>query len=133
MDADKDRTAQADGVSARRDDHEEHFGVLAVHVKKGQGQLTLPKDISLPVLRDLQAALVAGREYSSGVVLDWSAVSRCDVFFYQLLLAARRNYAQHSKRLMCAGPLPEDLRKACRAQGFEGDEGNGILPQALQA
>jgi hypothetical protein len=134
MDANKERTAQAGGVSRpQRDDHEDHFGVLTVHVKEGQGHLTLPKDIPLSVLRDLQAALLAGLEYSFGVVLEWSEVSRCDVFFCQLLLVARRSYAKHSKKLMCAGPLPEDLRKACQTQGFEGDGANGILPQTLPA
>lgn len=131
MNADTKRTAQADAAPvAQPDGLENSFGVLVFQVQEGQGRLTLPREISLPVLCDLQAALLAGQEYSSGVVLDWSEVSRCDVFFYQLLLAARLSYAKHSKSLMSSGPLPEDLRAACLTQGFGIDADDCILPQA---
>jgi len=105
------------------------FGTLTYQVVNGQKRLPLPEDISLPVLRDLQAALLAGQEFSVGVVLDWSGVSRCDVFFYQMVLAARRSYARHSRSLSSVGPLPQDLRASCLTQGFEVDDSNGLLPQ----
>lgn len=103
------------------------FGGLTLLVADGVGRLQLPEEISGPVLADLRAALLAGMERCSSVVLDWAAVSRCDVFFYQLLLAAQRSYAKGSRRLNAAGPLPDDLRKACQTQGFGGFDAPGCL------
>jgi len=109
---------------------EEQFGVLALRIADGAGRLTLPREISPAVLHDLRNALAAGQEDCSSVVLDWTNVSRCDVFFYQMLLAARRGYSERGKGLMAAGALPEDLSKACLAQGFRLDDSNSLLPLA---
>lgn len=109
----------------------ETFGVLALCVDDGLGSVQLPGELTAPVLADLRAALLAGLERCSGVVLDWTAVARCDVFFYQMILAARNSFAKRSKRLCAAGPLPQDLRKACQIQGFLAmDDSAALLPQA---
>lgn len=131
---DKNRTTPPD-TAARPlvDGSEAKPGSLALEVKDGQGRLTLPAEISLPELRALQQTLLAGQGLPAGVVLDCSAVVRSDVFFLQLLLAARRNYARLSKPLTIAGPLPEDLRLACLVQGFGADEDDGLLPLAAQS
>jgi HPt (histidine-containing phosphotransfer) domain-containing protein len=107
------------------------FGALAFCVAEGLGVVQLPEEITAPVLDNLRDALLFGLERCSGVVLEWSAVSRCDVFFYQMILAARRSYAERSRSLCAAAPLPVELHHACQLQGFLGPEGSGnLLPLA---
>lgn len=109
----------------------EQFGILELCLENGTGCLSLPGEMTLPVLENLRSALLAGLERCTAVVLDWSALTRCDVFFYQMLLAAERSYAGRSRRLAVAGPLPEALRQACVAQGFgSADNPGSVLPLA---
>jgi hypothetical protein len=122
--------AQRGGNAIGQSGNEVSFGVLTLRVADGAGYLALPKDISPPVLKALREALLAGLERCSGVTLDMGAVTRCDVFFHQLLLAAKSNYSRCSKRLMATGALAEDLRAACRTQGFEVDASGCVLPVA---
>lgn len=109
---------------------EERFGELALSVSAGVGRLVLPEEMTLAALRDLREALLAGKRKCQAVVLDWARVSRGDVFFFQMLLAARRSYDRDAKSLMAASPLPDDLLKACRTQGFGGDSSNCLLAVA---
>ncbi len=110
--------------------NEMRFGVLRLRVVDGAGHLALPKDISLSVLQDLQGALLAGLERCSSVTIDMGAVTRCDLFFHQLLLAAKRSYSRCSKRLTTTGALAEGLRAACLTQGFEIEASGCVLPVA---
>lgn len=111
-------------------DSEMRFGVLTLRVVGGAGHLALPKDISLSVLKELQEALLAGLKCCSGVKLDMGAVTRCDLFFHQLLLVAKHSYSRCSKRLTTTGPLAVDLRAACLTQGFEIEASGCVLPVA---
>lgn len=97
---------------------EEQFGALTLQVADGTGSLVLPEEITEPVLACLRQALLVGLDRCSTLVLGLGGVTRCDLFFFQLLLAAERCYASRSKRLLAAGSLAEDLRKACALQGF---------------
>jgi len=109
---------------------EERFGELTLCVADGYGRLVLPEEMTLAALKDLREALLAGKRKCQAVVLDWAGVSRGDVFFFQMLLAARRSYDRDAKSLTAASPLPGDLLKACRTQGFGGDASNCLLPVA---
>lgn len=109
---------------------EERFGELTLCVAGGAARLELPEEMTLAVLKDLREALLAGKRKCQAVVLDWAKVCRGDVFFFQMLLAARRSYDRDAKSLMAAGPLPGDLLKACRTQGFGGDASNCLLTVA---
>jgi len=106
---------------------EESFGVLVLRIDAAAGMLALPEEISSPVLDDLRRALLAGLERCAGLVLDWGKVSRADVFFFQMLLAAKRSYAGRGKSLQASGPLPEDLRTACLLQGLGSADAPGCL------
>lgn len=97
---------------------EQRFGPLVLRIENESGTLSLPEEITLPVLTSLRQALLEGLEHCTVVTLDMGEVSHCDVFFHQMLLSAQRSYAACSKRLLSSGPLPEDLRKACAVQGF---------------
>jgi len=108
-------------------EQEEPFGILVLRMEKDAGALALPEEITLPVLDDLRRALLAGLERCAGLVLDWSKVSRADVFFFQMLLAAKRSYAGRGKSLQASGPLPEDLRTTCLLQGLGSADAPGCL------
>lgn len=97
---------------------ETRFGALTLVVTEGTGRVTLPQEITPLVLKDLREVLLAGLEHCSRLVIDWTALSRCDMFFFQMLLAARSSYAKRSKELVAAGPLPGELNKACQTQGL---------------
>jgi len=108
---------------------EASFGQLTLRVVADQGTLALPEEISVAVLGDLRSALLQGCERCAGVALDWAKVSRADVFFYQMLLCARKSFRARSKRLAALGPMPEDLRQACLVQGLgEIDNPGCLLP-----
>jgi two-component system, chemotaxis family, sensor kinase CheA len=107
-----------EAVSVAKTNGKEAFGALTLSLANGVGSLKLPEEITAPVLTDLRAALLAGLADCSSVVLDWSGLTRCDVFFYQMLLSARASYAKEAKALKASSPLPEDLRKAGLTQGF---------------
>ncbi|MBI5520402.1 MAG: Hpt domain-containing protein [Desulfovibrio sp.] len=96
----------------------ERFGTVGLSISGEEGALQLPKDIGGQELADLRAALLAGLERCSVLRLDVSGVSRCDVFFHQMLLSVRAGCARSGKQLTLAGPLPEDLRRAAEVQGF---------------
>lgn len=106
---------------------ERQFGALLLRVEQQSATLALPEEISLPVLEDLRLALLEGLERCVAVTLDLSAVSHCDVFFYQMILSARSSFANRSKQLLASGPLPEDLRRAGAVQGFGFAAGPGEL------
>lgn len=109
---------------------EERFGELTLRVAGGAGRLELPEEMTLAVLKDLREALLAGKRKCQAVVIDWARVTRGDVFFFQMLLAARRSYDRDAKSLMAASALPGDLLKACRTQGFGDDASNCLLSVA---
>ena len=104
---------------------ETRFGALTLAITEGIGRVSLPREITPLVLKDLRELLLAGLEHCSKVVIDWAELSHCDMFFFQMLLSARSSYAKRSKELMAAGPLPEELNKACLTQGLglEGSPG----------
>lgn len=106
---------------------ETRFGALVLSVVDGAGRLTLPDELTPAVLKDLHEALLAGLEHCSRVVIDWAGMSRCDVFFFQMLLAARRSYALRSKELVASGPLAQELCKACQTQGLGLDGAPGCM------
>jgi len=110
---------------------EQTFGALVLRIAQGAATLALPEEVTLPVLDDLRLALLDGLEHCATVTLDASAVSHCDVFFYQMLLSAQGSFIRRSKRLLASAPLSEDLRRACAVQGFGCDAGPGsLLPTA---
>lgn len=111
---------------------EERFGEVTLSISDGAGRIALPEEMTLAALKDLREAFLSGKRKCQTVVLDWSGVSRGDVFFFQMLLAARRSYDRDAKSLMASSPLPGDLLKACRIQGFCGDTLNCLLPAATQ-
>ncbi len=107
---------------------DETFGALALHVENGAARLTLPADmIDGPALADLRNALLMALDRCEGATLDWSGVSRADMFFYQLTLSASRTFSARGKRLDASGPMPDDLRAACLVQGLGADDAPGCL------
>jgi HPt (histidine-containing phosphotransfer) domain-containing protein len=118
-------------VIARQTPAQTAFGRIALRMEGEGGRIVLPQDMTDDALADLHKALVAGRERCAGLVLDWSAVVRADLFFLQLVLGAGLDFAQHSKRLAASGPMPEDLRRACVVQGLgDASQPGCLLPLA---
>lgn len=115
---------------AQPEPYELKHGALTLCVDSGAGRLKIPESITAQELQDLRAALLAGLESCRSMVLDWSGLSRCDVFFYQMILAAQRSYAKRSISLAATGLLPEDLRKASLTQGFGDSNARSLLPLA---
>lgn len=101
---------------------EEQYGPLTFCVDAECGSVKLPGEISLSVLDALRKALLVGLESCTSVSIDLGGVTRCDVFFYQMLLSAQRNFTSRSKRLCISCALPEDLSQASLVQGFLGFE-----------
>jgi len=123
--------AQADGENVASGRGGELFGALELRLEGQTGTIVLPEEITSQTLEHLRGALLAGLARCSAVELDWSAVSRCDVFFYQLVLAARNTYARNGKRMSASGSLADDLRTACAVQGFSPvDDAGCLLPAA---
>lgn len=108
-------------------DIEESFGTLVLRRDGDDGTLVLPDEISEAVLENLRGALLAGLERCATLTLDWRQVCSADIFFYQLLLSARRSYANRSKALHVVGPMPTDLRTSCLIQGLGDPEQPGCL------
>jgi len=106
---------------------EESFGALVLRLDGEKGTLALPEEISVQVLESLREALLAGLERCASLALDWSKVNRADVFFFQMLLAAKRSYDERAKTLRVQNPMPDDLRSACLLQGLGNADEPGCL------
>jgi two-component system, chemotaxis family, sensor kinase CheA len=106
---------------------EQKYGPLLLRVERESGTLVLPEEISESVLGSLREALLAAVERCASLALDWSKVTHADVFFYQMLLSARRSYAKQSKVLCARGPMPADMRSTCLIQGLGDTEQAGCL------
>ena len=96
----------------------EEFGSVVLNVMDGAGRISLPKHVEAHVLDNLRVALLGAMNRCASLVVDWSGVSQCDVFFYQLLCTAQHTCNAQGIRLTVAGHLDADLRKAWATMGF---------------
>jgi Chemotaxis protein histidine kinase and related kinases len=106
---------------------EERFGTLTLRVEDEAGTLALPSAIAEAELVSLRAALLTALERCASLALDWSKVSRADVFFLQMLVSARKSFAARAKPLCVLSPMPDDLRVTCLIQGLGDAEDPGCL------
>jgi HPt (histidine-containing phosphotransfer) domain-containing protein len=106
---------------------EERFGGLTLRVEDEAGTLALPQVMAEAELVSLRSAFLAALDRCASLALDWSKVSRADVFFLQMVLSARKSFAACSKPLCVLGPLPDDLRVTCLIQGLGDAEDPGCL------
>lgn len=97
---------------------EERFGPVRLLLVGDQGTVYPPAEIGEEALSGLKAALLAGIARCAAVRLDVSGVSRCDLFFLQLLLCAARSYAGQGRTLSLLGAFDAELDHAREMQGF---------------
>lgn len=103
----------------------EDFGSVVLNVKDRAGRITVPKHVEAHVLANLRVALLGAMGRCDSLVLDWSGVRDCDLFFYQLLCSAQHTFSAKGIRLTAEGTLDADLAKAAASMGFDclGDKG----------
>lgn len=106
----------------------DNFGALALRRTAQGAIICLPETISPTVLTDLRNALEAGLAGQKGVLLDWTAVARADLLFFQLLHCAKRSYQDRGKTLAARTPLPQDLSRIAASHGFSQSESGALLP-----
>ncbi len=107
---------------------EKRYGALALRPAGGLATICLPETLSPPVLTDLRNALEAGMADCEGVLLDWTAVVRADLLFFQLLHCAKRSFQNRGRALAAVSPLPQDLVRICASHGFAQAESGALLP-----
>jgi len=96
----------------------EEFGPVVLTVKDGAGRIAVPAHVDANALANLRVALLAAMHRCGEMVVDWSAVNQCDLFFYQLLCTAQHSYQAQGIRFSAEGALDADLRKAAQSMGF---------------
>ncbi|MBA4356754.1 MAG: histidine kinase [Desulfovibrio sp.] len=96
----------------------EEFGSVFLAVKEGAGRVTAPRHVDAQALASLRLALLGAMHRCSSLVVDWSLVTQCDVFFFQLLCTAQHAYHAQGIGLEVEGALDESLRQAAQAMGF---------------
>lgn len=95
------------------------FGEIVLKVEEGSGRISLPKQMDLSALTGLREALLGAIMGScASIVLDWGAVERCDLFFFQMLCLAQLTCQARGIAVCVEGTLDADLRTAARAMGF---------------
>ncbi|MBU1230950.1 MAG: STAS domain-containing protein [Proteobacteria bacterium] len=94
------------------------FGEIVLKVEDGSGRISLPKQMDLSALTGLREALLAAMASCASIVLDWGAVERCDLFFFQMLCLAQLSCQARGIAFSVDGALDADLRTAATAMGF---------------
>lgn len=105
----------------------EEFGAVVLDVKDGAGRIIVSRDVDAHVLSNLRVALLGAMNRCGSLVVDWSGVTQCDLFFYQLLCAAQHTCSAKGIRLAHEGALDADLRKAAASMGFGCKGASGCL------
>lgn len=96
----------------------EEFGAVALNVKERAGRISVPKHVDANVLANLRMALLGAMNRCTSLVVDWSVVDHCDLFFFQLLCAAQHTYSARGIPLNVEGTLDGDLLSAMRTMSF---------------
>lgn len=103
------------------------FGSALLTVREGAGRIMVPKHLEAHSLNNMRAALSAALTRCSSLVVDWSAVAECDVFFFQMLCVAQHSFNAKGKALSMSGGLDSDMRIAASSMGFGCNGSPGCL------
>ncbi len=102
------------------------FGSFELVVENQIGRVALPAKVGRSDTADFQGVLRAGLEQCAGLVLDSSGLEEADVFFYQLLCAALRDFTAQDKPFGLVGDVAESLRNEAQDMGFVADVWRGL-------
>lgn len=102
------------------------FGPFELDDDKEVCLVVLPERVAIEHLGDLRLALLAGLDRCAGLALDVAGLKEADVFFFQLLCSAQRDFAAADKPFGLVGDMDEELRKEALGMGFVAEVWQGL-------